>query len=117
VHLNLDDWGLGESPLSLLRRFPWSAVKIDRSLVRAVPGARVESGVFRALVQMAQAMGLQVYAEGVEYAPQQLFVKEAGCAAWQGLLGAGALDARACERVLRARWPQRDPGPRQTGTM
>jgi EAL domain-containing protein (putative c-di-GMP-specific phosphodiesterase class I) len=117
VHLVLDDWGLGDSALSLLRKFPWSAVKIDRSLVRAVPGAKAESGVLRALVHMGQSLGLEVFAEGVEYGPQLVFLIESGCEGWQGLFGAGALEAKACERVLRARQGLGAHGEGRTGTM
>jgi EAL domain-containing protein (putative c-di-GMP-specific phosphodiesterase class I) len=117
VHLVLDDWGQGDSALSLLRRFPWSAVKIDRSLVRAVPGAKAESGVLRALVQMALALGLEAHAEGVEYGPQLVFLIESGCAGWQGLFGAGALEPKACERVFRARQGRVNRVEGRTGTM
>jgi EAL domain-containing protein (putative c-di-GMP-specific phosphodiesterase class I) len=102
VRLTLDDWGSGESALAVLRRFPLNAVKIDRSVLRLVPQQRAESLLVQALTAMAAALGLEVYAEGVETEAQRAFVVEAGCSGWQGLLSAPARDRRSVERLLQA---------------
>lgn len=101
VRLVLDDWGLDDCALGWLRRVPFTAVKIDRRLLRAVPDHGAEADLVRGLTQVARAMGLQVLAEGVEHEAQRRFVTDTlGCQGWQGLLGSAALDPRACERVL-----------------
>ncbi|WP_141291895.1 EAL domain-containing protein, partial [Ideonella azotifigens] len=103
VRLVLDDWGTGDCSLGLLRRYPFHAVKLDRSLIRQVPRQAAENAMVQGLVSLARALGLQVLAEGVEHASQRQFVTQAGCDGWQGLLASAALDARACERGVLAR--------------
>lgn len=104
VRLVLDDWGLSDCALGWLRRVPFSAVKIDRRLLRAVPDHPAEADLARGLAQVARALGLKVLAEGVEHEAQRRFITtELGCAGWQGLLGAAPLEPRACERAVLGR--------------
>ena len=55
----------------------------------------------RAIVQLAQAMGMKVIAEGVETEPQRAFLHDLGCDEFQGFLYAPALDAASFEQRLR----------------
>ena len=93
MHVVLDDFGADEASLSLLRRFPLSAVKIDRSLMHGVPRLSHETGLAHALIQLAQSLRLEVLVEGVENEAQRQFLADAGCSAWQGFLFAPPLDA------------------------
>jgi diguanylate cyclase (GGDEF)-like protein len=105
VRLMLDDFGTGFSSLSYLKRFPVDALKIDRSFVA---GLGVDSGdraIVAAIVGVAQALELDVVAEGVESAEQAAELRGLGCTIAQGfryaeptfepalLLGQGALTA------------------------
>ncbi|MBP6903187.1 MAG: EAL domain-containing protein [Burkholderiaceae bacterium] len=110
VKLAIDDFGTGYSSLAYLKQFPIDRLKIDRSFVKSLgqPGDDSGAAIVRAIVQMAQALGLNVIAEGVETEPQRHFLSETGCDAFQGFLYAPALDAQSfAERVLSGRERQR----------
>jgi EAL domain-containing protein (putative c-di-GMP-specific phosphodiesterase class I) len=94
VAVVLDDFGAGTASLALLRRYPFTGVKIDRSLVMGLPRNRSDAALVKALVGMAGALGMTVMAEGVETEAQRRFVVELGCSGWQGQLCAGPMDPR-----------------------
>jgi diguanylate cyclase (GGDEF)-like protein/PAS domain S-box-containing protein len=102
VRLSIDDFGTGYSSLAYLKRFPIGQVKIDRSFVAGLPGDDSDAGIVRAILQMAQALGMGAIAEGVENEGQHRFLREAGCSRFQGFFFAPAVDAaRFEERWLR----------------
>ncbi len=101
VHLSIDDFGTGYSSLAYLKRFPIDQVKIDRSFVSGLPADDSDAGIVRAILQMARALDMAVIAEGVENQGQHDFLRDAGCARFQGYYFAPALDAaRFEERFL-----------------
>ncbi len=93
VRLSIDDFGTGYSSLAYLKQLPVGRLKVDRSFVSGLPHDARDAGIVRATVQMAQALGMDVVAEGVETEPQRRFLADAGCEAFQGFLFAPALDA------------------------
>ncbi len=102
VRLSIDDFGTGYSSLAYLKRFPIGQVKIDRSFVAGLPTDDSDAGIVRAILQMACALGMDVIAEGVENQGQHDFLRDAGCARFQGYYFAPAMDvARFEERWLR----------------
>ncbi len=84
----LDDFGTGYSSLSYLHRFPLHALKIDRSFVTALrPGDRGgSSAVVRAVLALANTLGMEVIAEGIETDSQRDCLLEIGCEQGQGFL-------------------------------
>ncbi|MDG4829821.1 EAL domain-containing protein [Solwaraspora sp. WMMD1047] len=91
IRLSLDDFGTGESSLSLLRAFPASVVKLDKSFVDGieiddglVAAADARQAVARAVIQLARALGLETVAEGVENAAQVAVLRELGYTRGQG---------------------------------
>lgn len=103
VRLVLDDWGIHDCALGWLRKAPFAALKLDRRLLCSVPSDSADADLTRGLVQIARSFGLPVYAEGIEQEAQRRFVvDELGCVAWQGVLGAAPMDARACARSVLA---------------
>ncbi|MBI5790212.1 MAG: EAL domain-containing protein [Rhodocyclales bacterium] len=84
VRLSMDDFGTGYSSLSYLREFPFHTVKIDRSFIRDVSEDRSDRALVIAAVRMAQALGLQIIAEGVETDEQWSFLVGQDCDILQG---------------------------------
>lgn len=84
ISISLDDFGTGYSSLSHLRRFPINFLKIDRSFVNEVLTNIDDRAIVSAIIGMAQNLGLQVVAEGVETQEQANFLREKGCDFAQG---------------------------------
>ncbi|MEU7906837.1 EAL domain-containing protein [Actinoplanes sp. NPDC049118] len=91
IKLALDDFGTGESSLSLLRAFPAAIVKLDKSFVDGIeiddanPSARdARQAVARAVVQLANALGLEAVAEGIENEAQVEQLRALGYTLGQG---------------------------------
>jgi EAL domain-containing protein (putative c-di-GMP-specific phosphodiesterase class I) len=86
VGIAVDDFGTGYSALTLLRTVPIDIVKIDKSFVAGAATEAADQAVLQAIVQLADNLGLQTVAEGVEDVDQQRFVQRAGITAIQGYL-------------------------------
>jgi diguanylate cyclase (GGDEF)-like protein len=84
VKILLDDFGTGYSSLSHLQRFPIDALKIDRSFVMHLGAGEDDRAIVRAIAAMANALGLEVVAEGVESAEQAAEAQALGCGWAQG---------------------------------
>ncbi len=79
ICLSMDDFGTGQSSLGNLRRLPIDGLKIDRSFVEVLPGGPGEQAVVRSIVMLAQALGLELIAEGVETEAQRAALQAQGC--------------------------------------
>jgi diguanylate cyclase (GGDEF)-like protein/PAS domain S-box-containing protein len=103
VGIALDDFGTGYSSLSYLRQLPVDIVKIDRSFIQNVTESRRDAAIVRAVIALADGLGLKVVAEGVETVAQRDFLREEQCAAYQGFLFSPAVSAAALGALLRER--------------
>jgi diguanylate cyclase (GGDEF)-like protein/PAS domain S-box-containing protein len=103
VELVLDDFGIENSSLGLLRRFPIQSVKIDRSVIATSPQKRESTGVIQAVVAMARTLEITVVAEGVENDEQRRQVMSLGCNAAQGFLYGKPVDAAKVPRLVDER--------------
>lgn len=101
VRVAIDDFGTGYSSLSLLQRFPIDVVKIDRAFVAELDTSSSDgSQVLRAITSLANNLGLDVVAEGVERADQVALLQELDCTYGQGHYFAYPQDAAAAGSLL-----------------
>jgi diguanylate cyclase (GGDEF)-like protein len=110
IQIHVDDFGTGYSSLSYLHRFPITAVKIDRSFVSGLP-THAESGeVIKAIVSIAESLGFDVIAEGVEGEGHAVRLASLRCRLAQGFHLSRPMDAAALEAwaALRAEPPPAD---------
>lgn len=82
--LALDDFGTGYSSLSYLQKFPFDILKIDKSFVMDSERNPQNAAICRAVIAMAQSLGLKSLAEGVEKIEHEAFLQECGCELMQG---------------------------------
>jgi len=101
VRLSIDDFGTGYSSLSQLKRFPIYKLKIDRSFVCDLGEDANDRAIVSAIVRMAQALGMQTTAEGVETEDQFNFLREQGCTEIQGYYCGRPMSAVQLEALLQ----------------
>ena len=102
VGLDLDDFGTGYSSLSYLQRFPFHALKIDRTFIRRIEDDRDASAIAGSIVALGQALNLKTIAEGVETQQQAILLRGMGCDCAQGYLFAKPLPPESLVALLRA---------------
>ena len=100
VRVLLDDFGTGYSSLGYLRRFNIDAVKIDRTFVAGVHEDVEQRAIVEAIVKMAEALGLDVVAEGVELEAQLSELRRMGGTRAQGFLFSRPLTVPDIDRLL-----------------
>jgi diguanylate cyclase (GGDEF)-like protein len=102
IHISVDDFGVGHSPVLYLREFPISSIKIDQSLVRDLTTSRSVRRIVEAFAGLGRDLGLDVVAEGVESETIRAATAAAGCNLAQGYLFSPALEVTAVEEWLVA---------------
>jgi EAL domain-containing protein (putative c-di-GMP-specific phosphodiesterase class I) len=107
VNLAIDDFGTGYSSLSYLKRFPVDTVKVDRAFVDGLGIDPHDTALVAAIVAMADALDLDVIAEGVETHEQLTGLKRLGVLRAQGFYLAGPMPVDAISRLVAEshRWP------------
>lgn len=101
VRIALDDFGTGYSSLSYLRSFPFDKIKIDRSFVSDLQLGAPSSAIIRAITTLANALGMETLAEGVELQEQADLLRSEGCQQVQGYLFHQPLSASAVSELIR----------------
>ncbi len=86
IKLAIDDFGTGYSSLSYLKKFPVHKLKIDRAFIKDVTSDKDDAIIARSIIQLGQAMNLEIIAEGVETEEQLDFLRQEGCQQVQGFL-------------------------------
>ncbi|WP_338502351.1 EAL domain-containing protein [Sphingomonas kaistensis] len=113
VRLALDDFGTGYSSLGYLRSAPFDKIKIDQTFVReaTLPGSR-NSAIIAAIVALAEALGMDTTAEGIEYLDQLALIRRLGVSHVQGWVYSKALTSDELRaRLDDGRWAIEPSGP------
>jgi diguanylate cyclase (GGDEF)-like protein/PAS domain S-box-containing protein len=99
VGVGFDDFGTGQSSLTLLRRLPITTLKLDRSMIEPLPEPSA-GAIVRAACVLAEALGLVIVAEGVETEAQAAAAERLGCTHLQGYLLSRPLRAEVAGALL-----------------
>ena len=97
IKLSIDDYGIGYSSLSRLRKLPVSELKIDQSFIRDMDVDSDDEAIVRSTIDLAHNLGLTVVAEGVETQETFGLLKDLGCDVAQGYLISKPVPAEAFE--------------------
>ena len=100
VELSIDDFGTGYSSLSYLQRFPVSTLKIDRSFVTRMTESEGTAEIVRTIMQLAQNLGMDVVAEGVETEGQRAQLRGFECELGQGYFFSRPMDVGDAEALV-----------------
>jgi diguanylate cyclase (GGDEF)-like protein len=102
IRFAVDDFGTGYSSLAYLQRFPLAKLKIDRSFVENLITSRNNRAIVSAVVGLAQSLGLELVAEGVETEAQRDLLAELGCDHMQGWLISHAMPSDELARSFQS---------------
>jgi diguanylate cyclase (GGDEF)-like protein len=100
VRISLDDFGTGYSSLGYLRRFPFDKMKIDRSFVQDLGSNKDTAAIVRALIDLANNLGMTTTAEGVETREQLDWLRQECCTEIQGYLISRPVPQQDIRRLL-----------------
>ncbi|MNO38820.1 Phytochrome-like protein cph2 [compost metagenome] len=102
VRLNMDDFGTGYSSLGYLRTYPFDSIKIDKRFIQSLGKSASDRSVVQAIINLGNAMGMTVTAEGVETQEQLALLSDDQCHEVQGFLLSKPVENQALVRLLEA---------------
>ena len=100
VRISIDDFGMGYSSLSYLKRLPADTLKVDRSFVAGLGEDAEDSAIVQMTIDLAHTLGMRIIAEGVESEEQAEQLKEMGCDLVQGYYFAKPLPPESASEFL-----------------
>ncbi|WP_426190669.1 putative bifunctional diguanylate cyclase/phosphodiesterase [Massilia sp. DWR3-1-1] len=115
VALSMDDFGTGYSSLAYLKKLPLDQIKIDQSFTRDISSDPNDAIMVKTIIDLARNFRLHVIAEGVETVEQLAFLRENGCAAYQGYLFGQPTEIGHFEALVR--WYGADPDASAPATV
>ncbi|ODC03450.1 hypothetical protein BFW38_07700 [Terasakiispira papahanaumokuakeensis] len=105
MHISLDDFGTGYSSLAYLHRLPVDSLKIDQSFIREMRDSASSQAIVRAIIAMAEGVGVEVVAEGVETLEQAEWLRKMGCQMAQGFFFAKPGDIQQLKQMANTPLP------------
>jgi len=102
ITFSLDDFGIGQSSLSVLKRLPLDELKIDRSFIKDIVHNNYDSFIVQTIINMGKNLSHSVIAEGVEMQQQMVMLQNMGCHAFQGYLFSRPLPLHEFEASLQS---------------
>jgi diguanylate cyclase (GGDEF)-like protein/PAS domain S-box-containing protein len=109
VQLSIDNFGTGYSSLSYLHRFPIDTLKIDRSFVTQMVDNNENIEIVRTIVMLAQNLGMDVVAEGVETKEQLALLRKLGCENGQGYFFSRPVSVGGAEKIISDTYTHAQP--------
>jgi diguanylate cyclase (GGDEF)-like protein/PAS domain S-box-containing protein len=100
ISLLLDDFGTGYSSLGYLHDFPVNTLKIDRCFINGIGSENKDSEILRIIVMLANCLGLDVIAEGVETSDQLNRLRSIGCQYYQGYYFSKPIKEESAEDLI-----------------
>ncbi|GLR06036.1 sensor domain-containing phosphodiesterase [Vibrio hyugaensis] len=100
VTLSLDDFGTGYASFSYLKKYPFDAIKIDKSFVQQMDKSDDDRAIICSIIHIAKKLELQVVIEGIESAQQEQFLIGEGCDIGQGFLYGKPMPCNEFEQSL-----------------
>jgi diguanylate cyclase (GGDEF)-like protein/PAS domain S-box-containing protein len=101
VRFSMDDFGTGYSSLAYLTHLPFDQIKIDQSFVRNIGVKNTDALIVQTIIGMANNLGMEVIAEGVETEEQRAFLEHHGCLRYQGYLFSKPVPLEEFEHLLK----------------
>ena len=105
VSLSIDDFGIGYSSLSILKRLPLNELKIDKSFINDITLNDNAGTIAQTILQLGKNLNLNIVAEGVETEHQKQYLQDNGCEVFQGYLLARPCGIADFERAVKAKEP------------
>lgn len=101
ITVAIDDFGTGYSTFSYIKDLPADTLKIDMSFIRDIHENEESRAIVKAIIALADTVGLRVVAEGVEYEEQAEILRSFGCAEAQGYLFSRPIPPEVCEQFMK----------------
>ncbi len=101
IRLSIDDFGTGYSSLSHLKKYPFNALKINRSFICGLPNDKDDVTLVNSIISMSHELGLEVIAEGVETKEQHQHLRTQGCDMAQGFYFTKPIPANKFEKWIK----------------
>ncbi|MDD1608374.1 MAG: EAL domain-containing protein [Methylococcaceae bacterium] len=101
IQLAIDNFGTGYSSFAVLKYFPLTVLKIDKSFIKDIPLLSNDMIITSTIINMAHNLGFKVLAKGVETPEQLAFLQRQGCDSYQGFFYSPAITAEAFVELLR----------------
>lgn len=101
ITIAIDDFGTGYSTFSYIKDLPADTLKIDMSFIRDIHENEESRAIVKAIIALADTVGLRVIAEGVEYEEQAAILRSFGCLEAQGYLFSRPIPPEVCEQFMK----------------